>query len=263
MAELWNDGVASTELPLLEAQYERAAAFLPAIDRDQARNCLLARFGAEAMFIADRLGLHTERAMTRASLDHRLLAFDTSPEGKLLRRYTSACTNDFFRYQAALNAHRAGLAAETRGEAGAHRDAPSWPWIEAIPTDVRGESHFGPACLKPMIGNLPIGTGRRGDYRFEQRFAADCASDHRETDSADCHDETVADEFADASDDEKLKALMQAEPRMPRDVGDGASMAPGNVAAAAAGTVVFRPSRSQLKRRRREERRREGGLVAR
>ena len=145
VAELWNDGVASTELPLLEAQYERAAAFLPAIDRDQARNCLLARIGAEAMFIADRLGLHTERAMTRASLDHRLLAFDTSPESKLLRRYTSACTNDFFRYQAALNAHRAGLAAETKGEAGAHRDAPSWPWIEAIPTDVRAGRAIRPA----------------------------------------------------------------------------------------------------------------------
>src|SRR5262249_23755625 len=63
VAEVWNDSARSTDMPLLEAQYERACANLPAMDRDEARNHLLARIGAEAMFIADRLGLHTERAM--------------------------------------------------------------------------------------------------------------------------------------------------------------------------------------------------------
>ena len=62
----------------------------------------------------------------------------------------------------------------------------------------------------------------------------------------------MAEGLADASEDEELKAWMQAEARSSREVGDGANMAPGNgeVAAAPAGTIVFRPSRSQLKRRR-------------
>ena len=126
--EIWNDCVPKDKWPELEAMYQRKLAYLPAIDRDGGRQYLREIITRRVDLIAEKAERHIERAKTEEQLAPLKLAFDDSPEGKLMRRYEHGCKQFFLRCLDEVNKHRKLMIEWSKQGIGGryYRPTPAW-----------------------------------------------------------------------------------------------------------------------------------------
>jgi hypothetical protein len=132
VSEFWNEVVTVDQLPGLEVDYQRQIARLQAPDREAACQYLLEVVARETAELEAKLKKHEATAELLAELEPHLRAFDHSPEGELMRRYSATCDKLFFRHMDEV--HRRRVEKQARGEP-AHLGGyylPSPDWFQGI-----------------------------------------------------------------------------------------------------------------------------------
>ncbi len=90
VSELWNEVVSANDLPALENEYQGLIGQKPVMDRDSAREHLIAVVRAEIERLEEKAQNHQEWADLEAELGSNLAKFDLSHEGLLMLRYEFA-----------------------------------------------------------------------------------------------------------------------------------------------------------------------------
>ena len=90
VGELWGELVSANDLPMIENQYRRNVEFRRAMDRDSAKEHLIALVRGQITRLEERAQEHREREEFLAELHPTIAAFDTSDEALLILRYEFA-----------------------------------------------------------------------------------------------------------------------------------------------------------------------------
>ena len=102
VAEVWNEVVSATDLPVLEEQYGRRIAVQPAMDRETAIQHLIGVIRLEVERLEELEQEHQERTELREELAPNLAKFDFSHEGLLMTRYEFAWRRQMYRNMSEL-----------------------------------------------------------------------------------------------------------------------------------------------------------------
>ena len=126
VAEVWNEVVSATDLPVLEEQYRQRIALEPAMDRETALQHLIGVIRLEVERLEEMEQEHQERTELREELAPNLAKFDFSHEGLLMTRYEFAWRRQMYR-----NMNELGKLNEERRNSGRGRS----PYYLGPPAD--------------------------------------------------------------------------------------------------------------------------------
>jgi hypothetical protein len=125
--ELWKEVVSPAEFASVEAAYRQHASRRRVVDRDSAREYLLAIVERETAKLEERAETHKGREELEELLAQHTAAVDISREGELLRRYECASERLMLRYIDEIKTrHAEGAKSEEGMSSGRYYTSPNW-----------------------------------------------------------------------------------------------------------------------------------------